>query len=64
MGPTGVRFHAKKYAHLAELINLLLDDQALRQRLAKRQEEHVQQFYEPQVAATFRAYLEQLLNDA
>jgi glycosyltransferase involved in cell wall biosynthesis len=64
MGPTGVRFHAKKYAHLAELINLLLDDQALRQRLAKRQEEHVQQFYEPHVAATFRAYLEQLLNDA
>ncbi len=55
---TGVLFHQKHYPALAELVDLLLADTGLRQRLVARQQERVQAFLAPAVRQTFRRHLQ------
>ncbi len=63
LGKTGVRVCAKDLARLAELADILVTDQALRQRLIARQREHVQQFLETAVQRQFAAYLHTLMEN-
>ena len=60
MGDAGVQFYEKDYEGLAELIQLLMEDQALRQRLIARQKERVQIFLEPEVRAQFELLLQKV----
>lgn len=60
LGGAGILFHDKNYEALAELIDMLLDDDALRRRLIDRQRERVQTFLEPSVRQRFMSYLRQL----
>ena len=53
----GVIFTEKRYPELAELVDILLTDDALRQRLIARQSEHVQAFLEPQTRQLFEGLL-------
>lgn len=57
MGGAGVLFRDKAFEHLAELIDLLLDDPALRQRIIAGQRARAQAFLEPQVRPQFIEYL-------
>ncbi len=61
LGKTGVRVHEKEFARLAELTDILLTDQPLRQRLIAGQREHVQQFLETAVQRQFTDYLHTLM---
>lgn len=47
MGEAGVLFHAKHYEAVAEMVDVLVKDTALRQRLIARQRERAQAFLEP-----------------
>lgn len=58
MADSGVLFYRKEYERLAELIDLLLTDDAWRGRLVERQRARVQTFLEPQVHRQFIAQLE------
>ena len=60
LGAAGVIFEEKRYAELAELIDILLTDQAFRQRIISRQSLRVQVFLEPQVRDKFERILENL----
>ena len=53
----GVQFHHKDFEQLAELVDILLNDQPLRQRLINQQRQRVQTFLEPQVHQLFLAKL-------
>lgn len=53
MGGAGILFYEKAYEPLAELIDLLLEDAALRQRLIVGQRARAQTFLEPQVRQQF-----------
>lgn len=56
----GVIFTEKRYAELAELVDILLTDDALRQRLIAHQSERVQAFLEPRARKLFEGVLEDL----
>jgi glycosyltransferase involved in cell wall biosynthesis len=56
----GVQFHHKDFAQLAELVNILLDDEPLRQRLIDQQRQHVENFLEPRVRQLFVQHLNTL----
>ncbi len=58
MADAGVLFSRKEYESLAELIDLLLADEALRGRIIERQKARVRAFLEPQVHRQFIAQLE------
>jgi glycosyltransferase involved in cell wall biosynthesis len=60
LGEAGIMFKEKDYESLAELVDMLINDKSLRNRLLKKQEERVKGFLEPQVKAQLQAYLEQL----
>ena len=62
MGNSGVLFHQKDYERLAELVDMLIIDQPLRQRIIAQQQQRVQTFLEPQVRAQFETYMEQLFH--
>jgi glycosyltransferase involved in cell wall biosynthesis len=53
----GVQFHDKDYRCLAELVDIMLTDQLLRQRLIAQQYQRVQTFLEPQVRRQFTHHL-------
>ena len=53
----GVQFYDKDYDRLAELVDILLTDQPLRQRLIAQQYQRVQTFLEPQVRRQFTHHL-------
>jgi len=57
---TGVRVHEKDFVRLAELTDILVTDQPLRQRLIIQQQAHVQQFLETAVKQQFFTYLQTL----
>lgn len=57
MGGTGVLFREKNFETLAEMVDLLVKDTHLRQRVIVRQQERVQDFLTPQVKALWQAYL-------
>ncbi len=54
---TGIQFHQKDFRTLAELVDLVMADQELRQRLVTRQRQQVQAFLAPQVRQTFVHHL-------
>lgn len=60
LGDAGILFHEKNYEALAELIDLLTHDAALRERVIARQKERVQAFREPQVRRRLADYLRAL----
>lgn len=57
LGGASVLFRQKDFAGLAELVDILLTDKLLCQRLISRQKQRVQAFFEPQVEETFGRYL-------
>jgi glycosyltransferase involved in cell wall biosynthesis len=60
MGEAGVLFHEKNYEALAELVDILVQDTALRQQIIARQRAEVQRFLEPQVKQIFVEMIESL----
>jgi len=60
LGGAGILFNRKDYEALAELVVLLLEDEALRHRIIERQFSRVQSFLESQVRTQFVGYLRQL----
>lgn len=61
LGGTGILFHEKRYAELAELIDHLLQDKALRRRIIYKQKTRVQDFLEPTVREQFCTLIQSLL---
>ncbi|MDX1416463.1 MAG: glycosyltransferase [Candidatus Promineifilaceae bacterium] len=60
IGDGGVLFYEKDYEGLAELVHLLVNDQAVQQRVIARQKKQLQRFLEPRVRQQFCRYLQQL----
>ncbi len=60
LADTGIQFLHKDYEALAELIQLLQEDQALRLRIIALQKERVQVFLEPAVRAQFEQFLREV----
>lgn len=60
LGNAGVLFHEKRFERLAELVDILVKEEALRRRLIDRQRKRAADFLEPQVRQRFHAYLEQV----
>jgi glycosyltransferase involved in cell wall biosynthesis len=57
LGGVGVLFHHKDYEALAEVVDILVRDVHLRQRIIARQRERVQMFLEPQVREVWESLL-------
>ena len=57
MGDAGVLFHQKDYEQLAEVVDILVTNGALRRRLIERQRKRVQAFLPDQVKERFRSFL-------
>lgn len=57
LGGAGVLFFQKEHEALAELIDLLLADQSLQERIVTCQKERAKSFLEPQVRSLFVEYL-------
>ncbi len=60
LGDAGVLFHHKHFEALAEVVDLLVTDRALRERIVAGQRERVQAFLPSQVSATLYRYLDAL----
>jgi glycosyltransferase involved in cell wall biosynthesis len=60
MGGAGVLFHDKDYESLAEMVDLLVEDLHLRQRIISGQNERVRTFLEPTVRKLWANYLKKL----
>jgi glycosyltransferase involved in cell wall biosynthesis len=60
LGDAGILFHEKHYEALAELVNLVASDDALRRRVIARQTQRVKAFLEPQVRRQWEGYLRQI----
>lgn len=60
LGDAGVLFYEKDYERLAEVVDILVKDKALRERVIGRQRERVQAFLEPQVKGDLQGFLEGL----
>jgi glycosyltransferase involved in cell wall biosynthesis len=57
LGGAGILFRQKRYEALAELLDLLLADEALRQRIVAHQRERVRSFLAPAVRRRWNAFL-------
>jgi L-malate glycosyltransferase len=57
LGNASVLFHQKDFEALAEVVDILVKDQALRQRIMTRQRKQVQNYLEPQVRQRLHDYL-------
>jgi glycosyltransferase involved in cell wall biosynthesis len=60
MGTAGVIFTEKRYPELAELVDILLTDKALRRRIIARQSDYVQAFLEAKTRQMFEDVLERI----
>ena len=60
LGNAGILFKHKHYEALAEVVDIVLKDEALRQRIAADQEKRVQEYFEPRVHERFKSFLENL----
>lgn len=60
LGQAGVMFKDKNFEALAEVVDILIHDQPLRQRLIARQHEQVKNYLEPQVKQQLQRYLKAL----
>jgi glycosyltransferase involved in cell wall biosynthesis len=61
LGGAGVLFHHKHYEALAELVDMLVCDPRLRQRVVSRQRERVKVFLEPHVRQVWQDWLGKVL---
>lgn len=61
LGDSGILINEKRYDFIAELIGLLLTDEALRQRIVAKQSERLQEFGEDRVMNALRSYIEELI---
>jgi glycosyltransferase involved in cell wall biosynthesis len=57
LGGSGVLFYEKDYAKLAELIDLMLTDEAVRKRIVAGQNERLKRFDPAALATRMREYL-------
>ena len=57
MGGAGVLFREKDYEALAELVDIVVKDEALRNRIIARERERVKEFLEPVVRRKWEQYL-------
>ena len=57
MGGAGVLFREKDYEALAELVDIVVKDEALRNRIIARERERVKEFLEPLVRQKWEQYL-------
>ncbi|MCI0647392.1 MAG: glycosyltransferase [Chloroflexi bacterium] len=60
LGDTGVMFRRKEYEALAEVVDMLIKDTSLRQRIIERQRQRVQLFLEPAVRKQLQTFLSEL----
>ena len=60
LGGAGVLFHEKDYESLAEIVDILVKNRRLRQRIIAGQNERVMAFLEPNVRKLWATYLEKL----
>jgi glycosyltransferase involved in cell wall biosynthesis len=60
LGDAGIVFYEKHYEALAELVNMVATDNALRRRLIARQTKRVKAFLEPQVRRQWEGYLREI----
>ena len=61
LGDAGVQFHHKDYEALAEVVDVLVRDDKLSQRIVARQRERVKEFLEPQVRQRWQRFLGEVL---
>lgn len=59
LGAAGVKFYEKDFERLAELVDVLIEDDALRARITSAQRQKVQEYLEPQVRRQFIDFLHQ-----
>ncbi|RQD92770.1 glycosyltransferase, partial [Methanosalsum natronophilum] len=57
LGDAGILVKSKSYIEIAELINLIVEDQAIRERLISRQRERLKAFDYSKIAAEFYAII-------
>lgn len=57
MGGAGILFHTKDYEVLAELIDIIVKDKALRTRIIAKQRERAEEFLEPVVRLKWQRFL-------
>lgn len=62
LGGAGVLFHDKHFEALAELVDLLIHDPALRARVLARQRKRLHTFLAPTVHSNWQRYLEEFWN--
>jgi glycosyltransferase involved in cell wall biosynthesis len=60
LGRAGVLFRAKAYEALAELVDIMIKDQALRRRIIAGQKERARAFLEPNVRQVLATFLREL----
>ncbi|MDX1417597.1 MAG: glycosyltransferase family 4 protein [Candidatus Promineifilaceae bacterium] len=58
LGKAGILFHDKNHESLAELVDLIIKDKTLRQRVIERQQKRVQDFLEPNVKQLWSFYVD------
>lgn len=62
MGDAGVLFHQKDFAVLAEVVNILVNDQPLRQRIIAQQRTRTQAFLESHAHQIWARYLREIIS--
>jgi len=60
LGETGLLFTQKDFEALAEVVQIIISDHSLQNRIIRHQKERVQNFLEPVVKEIFRRYLANL----
>ncbi len=61
LGGAGVLFHRKEFEALAELVDIVVKDEPLRQRIIARQRERVRTFLEPEVRRVWKRIISNIL---
>ncbi len=61
LGGAGVLFHQKEFEALAELVDIVIKDETLRQRIIARQRERVRTFLEPEVRRAWKCIISNIL---
>jgi glycosyltransferase involved in cell wall biosynthesis len=58
LGGAGILINDKNYIEIAELINLLIEDKALRDRIVKKQSERLEFFSRKRIAGILKHYID------
>jgi glycosyltransferase involved in cell wall biosynthesis len=61
LGDAGVLINEKDYPMIAEIAYLLIEDEALRNRIVRRQQERLADFAPASIASQFKQYVEELV---